>query len=181
MRCVRYAFALTTLLAFLAIVAPRLATAGDYYYSDGDSYRSYRSPRHHDSSCCYRRVVRYERVHRDYDRPYYRSSNYYDRPDYRRSWTYNRPYYRQSNYGGYTSYSDPGYSYRSYHSSPSYRSYYSNPAYRYSGNGLSYNTRYSSYYNDQPRRFYPAGCRPVKYKIYDDGGGWVWGTRASCY
>jgi hypothetical protein len=35
-------------------------------------------------------------------------------------------------------------------------------------------------YGDQPRRFYPRGCRPNRYKIYDDGGGWVWGNTSVC-
>jgi hypothetical protein len=69
-----FIFLFSGLLASFAVLTPRAATAGDYSYG-GHYDRSY------NSNCCYRRVVRYERIYRDYYRPSYRQS-YYDSPYY---------------------------------------------------------------------------------------------------
>jgi hypothetical protein len=141
-------------LASFAVLAPRAATAGDYSYR-GD-YSRYDRP--YNSTCCYRRVVRYERIYRDYDRSYYRGSSYgspyYENGSYVTSHSYERPY----RYDSYRSYSYPA-------------SHY------YSGNDYDYSARYSY---DQPRRFYTGGCYPRRYRVYDDQGGWVWGSRSVC-
>jgi hypothetical protein len=120
-------------------------------YYDDGRYRSYERPYRSDD-CCDRRMVRHERTYReDYERPY---------DSHRYSTRYDRPYYDRPNYT---------------------RSYY---GYRGYNGSRYYGTSYSSgtiAYNDQPRRFYAPGCRPSLYKVYDDGGGWVWGKTAVCY
>ncbi|HEY4141368.1 MAG TPA: hypothetical protein VGM57_08150 [Pseudolabrys sp.] len=78
------------LLASFAALTPRAATAGDYSYG-GYYDRSY------NSNCCYRRVVRYERIYRDYDRQSYRQS-YDDSPYYSSSRSYSYPASRYSGY-----------------------------------------------------------------------------------
>jgi hypothetical protein len=175
---------------------PATITTGDGYRYERP-YRPYYSG--YSSNCCYRKAVRYARTYRDYDRPYFRPSyrsSYYDRPYYRpyyrsayydrpsyydSGWRYGRPYYERPYVSSYytTSY-DPYYypRYRSYYpdsryySSPSYYGGYSRPHY--------YNAGWSSYSSnwDQPRSFYPEGCR--RSKVYDDAGGWVRGNSLSC-
>ena len=152
----RIVFALLSILVLSVSISPVPAAAGEYY--DGGDYRSYERPSHRDHSR-YRRVVSDDR---DYnDRPYYSSeshhgsrSNYYEGSysDTTRD-TYHRPYYSTRNYD------------RPYRSS----NYY----------GTSY-TGQTIAYGNQPRHFYPRGCRPSRYKIYDDGGGWVWGNTSVC-
>jgi hypothetical protein len=146
------AFVLSGLLSLINAVAPSAAAAGDYYSS---GYRSYERP--YSSNCCYRRVVRYERV----------DSNDYKRPHYRRHYsTYYGPSDYESSRSVTTNYYDPPDRYRSYPS----RSYYS-----------SYDDSYNSRsYTDQSRRRYADGCYLRRYKVYDDGGGWVWGSRTVC-
>lgn len=214
------------LIGLLTVLPERPATAGDYYYNDygygapvryEGGYVDRPRYRYRSADCCYRRVVRYERTYRDYDRPYY--SSRYDRPYYGDRYVttrtydsyerpYDRPYYRP--YRPYRSayYARPyhdryvttryyeGYDrpyvrpYRSYYGGAYYgtryygaryygsRSYYGagyeGAAYRYGYGGNAWR------YANQPRSFYPPGCRPARYKVYDDQGGWVWGKRAVC-
>lgn len=176
---------------------------GDY---DRPHYRPYRSHRGYSSDCCYSRVsyyrrVSYDRPHRSYyDRPYYRASYdrpYYDRPyhgrySYDSGWYYGRPYYTH-----YSSYRLPSYYRDYYYDGPRYSSYYGGYGYRsyrpYYSSYSSYDYGYRStslfgrshdpytraaYPYDQPRRYYPEGCR--RSKIYDDAGGYVWGNGLSC-
>lgn len=86
MRRVTSVLLLAPFLLPIALLAPSPAAAGDYSY-DGGYYRS--GYNNGSSSCCYRRVVRYERVNNDgdyaprrsyYDRPYRYTSSYYDSP-----------------------------------------------------------------------------------------------------
>lgn len=86
------ALVLSALLLLLTTLAPSPAAAGDYDH--GGSYRSY-DRSYSSSSCCYRRVVRYERVTSEsYERPYYRRhqhDSYYDGSSYRTSRYYEPP------------------------------------------------------------------------------------------
>jgi hypothetical protein len=196
-----------TLIALTTLVLPCPAAAGDYYYNRyyygapiryeggyyGDRFR-YRSYRYYDdgyryrpryrhgwSDCCYRRVVKYKKIYRDY--PNYRVSydGGYARP-YDRSYRsyYPRPYYG-TRYAA--RYYDRGYRYddRWYRSS---RSYYSWP-YRapYDGGGVYYGAGYggnSWRYANQPRTFHVPACTTIRIKVYDDLGGWVWAKRRTC-
>jgi hypothetical protein len=218
-RVVPYVFLI--LIAATALVLPRSAAAGDYYYNRyydgapvryeggyvndgyryGDSYRyddGYRyRPRYRygSSDCCYRRVVRYRKIYRDYERPYYNSGSYYSAGystryygDGYRYRSYDRPYYSRPYYGTrytttryYDDYERPYYrSYRSY-SSPYYGTGYRTTYY---GTGY-YGTRYgyggnSWRYASQPRTFHTPACTTIRYKVYDDLGGWVWAKRRTC-
>lgn len=154
------AFVLLGLLSLVAAVAPRPAAAGDYYYDDSyrdDSYRY--SRRYRDDSYRYSRPYR-DYSYRDDDDWSYRSHRRYER---RYDDEYERPYYRPSY---------RRYSYRSYSDDSSYVM----PRY-YESSRRSYG--YDDY-AEQPRRLYSEGCYPRKVKLYDDGGGWVWGTRTVC-
>ena len=151
-------------------------------YYDRPSYRSsyYDRPYRSYWGDRYSRYSRYDDDGWSYGRPYITHYSTYTLPPYYRdSYDYDyRPRY-SSWYGG-------GYGYRSY-SRPYYSSYYSDYGYRnYSGysswNG-SWNRGYDPYTRaaypyDQPRRYYPEGCR--RSKIYDDAGGYVWGNGLSC-
>ncbi len=113
----RTALACLSLLALTIIVAIAPARAGEYYSGDGyygDRYSTgyhssyYYGDRYHSgyrtsrswSDCCYRKVVRYEKLggyyhhdhYSDYGYPSYRSSYYYGHPYYRSSYYYGRPY-----------------------------------------------------------------------------------------
>lgn len=176
----RILFTALSVLLLGANVASIPASAGEYY--DGGNYRSYERIRR-SADCCAERIVRHERTYRDdYERPY-NANRYYstqhDHANYegRREVRHERSYreddgqrYDSHNYYS-TSYDRPTYR----------RSYYGRRDYNSS---RYYGTSYSSgtiAYNDQPRRFYAPGCRPSRYKLYDDAGGWVWGKTAVCY
>ena len=177
------------------------------YYRPYRPYRNYSSDCCYSRVSYYRRAYHdrpyyrsyYDRPHYSYyDRPYYRSRYYDDgyyprRYSYDSGWYYGRPYYTHystyrlpsyyrdyyydgprysSYYGGYSDYG-----YRSY-----YRPYYSSYDYGYRSSSIfssSYNpyTRAAWPY-DQPRRYYPEGCRQSR--IYDDAGGYVNGNGISC-
>jgi hypothetical protein len=191
-------YVLLTLIALITLAPPGPAVAGDYYYNRyydgapvryeggyyGDRYRSYRTyddgyryrPRYRygSSDCCYRRVVKYRKVYRDYERPYY-SNRYVTR--YSSGYRSYDPYYSRPYYGTrYTTrYYDGGY--RTY--DRPYRSYYSRPAYGTTYYSAGYSGNYWRYAN-QPRTFHVPACTTIRYKVYDDLGGWVWGKRRTC-
>lgn len=167
-----YRLALSVLLSSLLLtfvgLVPKPASAGDYGYGDryyddgnrgnynGNSY--YRSGYNGNGNGYYRSGY--------YGNGYRTSSSYtrYQRDyedDYGPS---RRPYYRSS----YTYSNGPSYS----HSTR----YYDQPRHYYGNNYVN-----STGYSDQPRRFYSENCYPRRFKLYDDGGGWVWGTRTVCY
>jgi hypothetical protein len=201
------------LIALMAFALPRPAAAGDYYYNryydgapvryeggyvnDGYRYRYRSSYRYYDdgyryrprrsyssSDCCYRRTVRYRKVYRDYERPYYSagySTRYYG--DGYRYRSYDRSYYSQPYYGTryYDGYERPYYrSYRSY-SSPYYGTGYRTTYYGTGYYGARYGYGGNSWrYASQPRTFHVPACTTIRYKVYDDLGGWVWGKRRTC-
>lgn len=196
-----------TFIASIMLASPRPAAAGDYYYNRyydgapvryeggyyGEGYRSYRTYddgyryrsryRYGSSDCCYRRVVKYRKVYRDYpyDRSGYDGDRYVTRYDsgYRSYDPYDaRPYYGTR----YTTtrYYDGGY--RTY-DRPYERSYYSRPYYGTTYGGGYYGAGYGSNdwrYAGQPRTFHVPACTTVRIKVYDDLGGWVWAKRRTC-
>lgn len=73
------------------------------------------------------------------------------------------------------------------------RSYYPSSHYGYSSSYYARPYRHS-YYADQPRRYvddgyygsrsydsYASNCYRRKVQVLDGRGGWVWGSRSSCY
>lgn len=85
------------LSVLLAAFTTGSALAGGYGY-EGDGYYGGRSSTY--STCCYRRVVHYHRVHSEYyDYPRYRYRSYEDGPSYYGPAHYERPrYYRPRPY-----------------------------------------------------------------------------------
>jgi hypothetical protein len=170
-------FAALSVLVLSVSISPIPAAAGDYYEG---GYRSYdERPYYRDNWREPRREARYDR---DYDdRRYYssvpRSPRYNDSSySYTTSTTYDRPYYATRRYDR------PNYTSRYYGSGTYGSGTYGSGNYGYSNSrysGTSYNSSAVAY-DDQPRRFYPQGCRPSRYKVYDDSGGWVWAKTSIC-
>jgi hypothetical protein len=81
--------------------------------------------------------------------------------------------YRDHYYGDSYSdnYRDNNYSAGAY----DHRSYSDQPRHYY-----GYDYANSTSYSDQPRHFYSENCSPRRFKLHDDGGGWVWATRTDC-
>ncbi|HZP76174.1 MAG TPA: hypothetical protein VFB45_08550 [Pseudolabrys sp.] len=153
-------------LLVLGIATSKPASAGEYYYDGG--YRPSYDRSYSHSSCCYRRIVRYERVYNPYRSSYY--GGYY------------RPRY-SSYYGGY--YDRPRY-YSSYYARPRY---YDEPRYYRPRYYESYIPPRRHYYDDEGyvgsyAAAYTTGggdCVGHRVKVWDESGiGWRWGWSRGC-